>query len=469
MAGLFSGLELGKRALASHQLWLNTIGHNIANVNTPGFTRQRVTTTTTQPFDSPMGQVGTGVQAIHIQQVRDLFLTQQYRQENTSFGQWTAMEKTMTQIEALFAEPSDDSLSGLMNEFWNSWSALANDIVAGTESTGARNALKENTNLLTSELHRIYDQLNTLEDSVDNEVALIVANINEISEQIAELNVQISRYELGGASSNDLRDKRDYLIDQLSEYIDVNTTEKMNGATVVRLGSMTLIDETSSYALGTFKSGSGQSAVNAVAWAGTTDEMKILNGQLKGLLDTRDEIIPDYKRALDDMARGLVENVNALHRTGYALDGVTTGINFFDPAGTSASTISVSAQIENNINLIAASQSGARGDNVNALAILDLKDSLLMDQNRVTITDYYQSLIGKIGVNTSKAINLKGSQELLVNQIENSRQSVQGVSLDEEMTQMIKYQQAFDAAARVITTMDQALEKVINDMGVVGR
>jgi len=464
MAGLFDGLEMGKRALSTHQLWLNTIGHNISNVNTPGYTRQRVAISTTPPLEMPIGQVGTGVKADEIRSIRDLFLNQQYRQENKTLGQWTAMEKTLSQVEALFSEPNSDPLGDLLDKFWASWSDLANN----PESVAARTALKEQTNLLTSGLHRIYNHLTDLRQSVDNDAALLVQKVNDLSSELASLNQQIARSELGGQNANDLRDRRDYLIDQLSEYVDVNVVEQKNNTVTVMVGALTIVDGTSSFMLSTQKKGAGLIASSEIVWAGTTKPIKNLNGQLKGLVDTRDNVIPKYLEYLDNIAESLITGVNALHQTGYGLDG-STGLNFFDPLNTSAASIQLNAMIDLDINRIAASKDGEVGDNVNALAIADLKNSPQMMRGTASINEFYNSMIGELGVETGKAKNLKTNYELLTEQVENARQSVQGVSLDEEMAQMIKYQHAFDAAARVITTMDQALETVIQGMGVVGR
>jgi flagellar hook-associated protein 1 FlgK len=464
MAGLLDGLELGKRALATHQLWLNTIGHNIANVNTPGYTRQRVNIATTYPFEHPVGPMGTGVMATGIEHIRDLFLNQQYRAENKSLGNWAAMEKTLSQIEALFSEPSDDSLSGLLNDFWNSWSAMEPD----SENSGARSALRGTANLLAAGFHRIYNQLMDIRKSIDNDITLTIEKVNIISGELASLNLQIARYESGGDRANDLRDKRDNLIDQLSEYIDVNVRENENGTATVYVGALAIVDGDSSFRIGTQKSRAGSITVGDIVWEGTSKEIKILNGQLKALLDVRDKVIPKYIEALDDLAETLITSVNELHRNGYGLDG-STGLNFFDTTSMSAADIKLASGIERDVNRIALSLSGEVGDNRNALAISELRFATLMQRGTRTISEYYQAMIGEIGVTTSEAKHLKENYELLVAQIDNARQSVQGVSLDEEMTQMIKFQHAFDAASRVITAMDQALDTVINGMGVVGR
>jgi flagellar hook-associated protein 1 FlgK len=464
MAGLFDGLELGKRALATHQLWMNTIGHNIANVNTPGYTRQRVNITTTIPFDDPVGPVGTGVTATDIRQVRDLFLNSQYRTENRSLGRWTASEKILTQLEALLGEPDENSLGGLLDKFWACWS----DLATNPESMAARTALKEQTNLLTDAFHRLSRQMLDMQKSADNDISLATDKINTLAREIASLNMQIARAELGTANANDLRDKRDLAIDELSRYVDINVRELANGTATVYIGAMAIVEGTSSFDISTIKSRGQAIAASDVVWGGSKEPIKILDGELKGLFDIRDDVIPRYLQALDDIAEALVNNVNALHRSGYGLSG-RTGVDFFDPGAVSASNITLSQDINIDAARIAASQSGEVGDNAIALAIADLKSDRLMMKGMASINEFYATKIGEIGIETDRAGTLKENYELLVAQLDNARQSVQGVSLDEEMAQMIKFQHAYDAAARVITVMDQSLETVIHGMGIVGR
>lgn len=466
MSGLFSGLEIGKRALAANQLWLNTIGHNISNVNTPGYSRQRVNITASRPEDHYAGQVGTGVTVTDIRNVRDLFLNQQYQNERKKLGQWESMEKTMTQIEQMFNEPNDNSLGDLMDQFWNAWEDLTQ--FGQTESASARIALVEQTNLLTDEFHRLHSSLQTLQKSVNKDIELMVGDINSYSAEIVQLNKMIAREEVDGDNANDLRDRRDYLIDELSQYVDINTVDMANGATMVQIGSMMLADDQNYIPLTLEATTVDGVRLSEIRWDNSDKVVKSLNGQLKGLVETRDEVIPDYLVDLNSMAEKLVDEINGLHETGYGLDG-TTGYQFFDGAFTDADNIQISFMIENDVNLIAASQSGEIGDNSNALAIADIRHSQLFNNSNATLGEFYNSIISKVGVETSQAIQLREDHEILVEQIDYSRQSVQGVSLDEEMTQMIKYQNAFDAAARVITTIDEALDLVINRMGLVGR
>jgi flagellar hook-associated protein 1 FlgK len=373
------------------------------------------------------------------------------------------MEKTLTQIESIFTEPNKDSLSDLLDQFWTSWSDLANN----PESMAARTALVEHTNLLTSGFNRLYRQMSDLSKSVDNDVVMTVQKVNDLAEEIASLNQQIARAELGGQKANDLRDKRDLLIDELSQYVDINSVEQKNNTATVYIGSLAIVEGVTSFKIGTRKTVAGETTASAIVWAGTTKEIKNLNGELLGMVETRDRILPDYMAKLDEMAQALISQVNSLHQTGFGLDG-STGLNFFDPLKNGAATIAINFSIASNVNKIAASQGGEVGDNLNALAVADLRYSQVLSRGTATLSEFYNSLIGELGIDSSKAQGLKENFELLLNQIENARQAVQGVSLDEEMAQMIKFQHAFDAAARVITTMDEALVTVIQDMGLVG-
>ena len=462
MPGLFQALEIGKRAILTHQVSLQTLGHNIANVNTPGYTRQRVDITNTFPEESSFGSVGTGVRVSNIRHIRDLFLGNQYRQENKSLGQWSYKEKTLRQVEELFGEPNDNALSDQLNKFFASWNDLAHN-------PDTRNSVLSEACLLANRFHELADQLTTLQSSIDREMVTVTREINGLANEIARLNHEIKRSEIGAATANDLRDMRDLLIDKLSTLVDVNTRDEEYGVVVVMVGSMQLVDDNHALQIGVEIANDNGSLKHNLMWQGTKIPFNNLDGRLKGLVDSRDEIIPRHLEQLNALTRTLVEEVNTLHRSGYGLDG-STGTNFFDPQYTDATTIEVNSNIVSKPSMIAAAQvPDAESDNRIALAIAALQDAKLMNDNATTINGFYSSLVGSLGVETREAQSFTESYEMLVAQIDNARQSVQGVSLDEEMTNMIKSQHAYDAAARVITAMDQALDTVIFKMGVIGR
>ena len=466
MYGILSGFEIGKRGLLSQQFALNVTGHNIANVNTPGFSRQRAVLRTTTPYNTIQGSLGTGVDVAGVERYRDLFFDTQYRQESQNLGQWSSLHRGLRSLEGtvFVDEPSDNGLNALMSNFWNAWQNLTND----PESATNREDVRSKSSVLIDAFHQKYKFLKDLEQSTNDEITQKMVEVNSLAIQIANLNQQVSYAELSGGKANDLRDRRDLLIDQLSEIVDVNVVERNTGAVTVYVGAMALVERDTVNSLDTEKEYADGVMKSTVVWKGTSSVVRFNNGELAGLCKFRDEVIPEYVDALNQMAETLVTQVNTVHRQGYALDGTTTGIDFFDPNGVTAQDIALSSDISdisNGVNNIAAASSGgARGDSSNALAIAQLRNSLLMNGNSATIGDFYSSMIGVLGSRTKETEDIKDSQELLLTQIENNRQSVEGVSLDEEMANMIRFQHAYEAAARVISTMDEIMTTLIDSV-----
>lgn len=292
--------------------------------------------------------------------------------------------------------------------------------------------------------------------------------INLLARQIGNMNRLIVSEELGGQSANDLRDQRDYLIDQMSQLVEVTTREKPNGSVTVYISGLAVVENADAFELGTRMIGEDNTIKHQIIRKDSDTTITLYGGELRGLLDIRDRVAPGYRERLNEMAATLINRVNTLHRQGTDLYG-NTGSNFFDSLYQTAATISLDPNMESDSNRIAVSLSGEAGDNANALAIHDLRYQLLMASGSSTIGEYYSSTVGGIGVDTHEAKTFKGNYEVLLQQIKNSRESVQGVSLDEEMAQLTKMQHAYNAAARVITVMDEALGTVIQGMGVVGR
>ena len=466
MPGLFAGIELGKRALMGHQANLQTIGHNIANVNTPGFTRQRVRISTSYPELSVNGPIGTGLTVDDVYHVRDLFLGRQFREAQKDLGRWAYLDKSLQQIETIFAEPTDDDLNDVLDQFWNVWSALSTD----AENSGHRSSLLATANQLINAFQRLATDLEEQQRSTDRELESLTGEVNRMTGEIARLNQEIKRQEVGGSKANDMRDMRDRLIDELAAIVDLNAAEQSDGTTTVYMGSMLLVDGNSSFNIGVDADRDGDKITHYLTWQGSTYRLKNINGKMAGLVETRDEMIPRYLAELNRIARTLVEQVNAIHMAGYGLGG-TTNVAFFDPNFTEAKNLRLNEAIVSDRNRISASDSANPDDRSNgrvALQLADLRNALVMSNQTSTINQFYQSLIGSLGVEAREAGSFNQNFELVTQQVDNQRQSVEGVSLDEEMANLIKSQHAFDAASRVITVMDDALDTVVNKMGIVG-
>ena len=464
MAGLMQSIEIGRRALLTHQAALQTIGHNIANVNTPGYTRQRVNISSTSPEDSRFGKIGSGVTVADIRHIRDLFLGEQFRQESKNLGQWTYKEKIMIQIESVFSEPGDNGLSSLLNRFWDAWG----DLSTNPNSVSNRVAILEEAKLLTNAFHQLSNQMTDLSKSIDKEIVNTTDEINTLTSAIARLNDKIKIQEAGGGQANDLRDHRDKLIDDLAVIIDVNTIVRDDGTATVYIGAMTIVDGPDSLNIQTKQLNVGGTLRHDLFWENTNVQIRNLNGRLASMYEVRDEIIPKYRQRLDELASSMIEQVNQIHSAGYGLNG-SVGFNFFNSVFTDAANISVNNDLILDPAKVAASASGEQGDNVVALNMQELRNVQVLDNNTRSLNDFYNGIVGELGIETNTAISFTNNFELLVHQIENARESVQGVSLDEEMTNMIRFQHAYDAAARVITAIDQALDTVIVRMGIVGR
>ncbi|HIH96838.1 MAG TPA: flagellar hook-associated protein FlgK [Thermoplasmata archaeon] len=468
MSSTFFGLEIAMRSLRAHQRALDVTGHNVANANTPGFTRQRAVLATTEPFPMPAynrplttGQLGTGVTVESILRVRDAFLDTQIRKESLSLGEWEAVEGALQQMEVIFNEPSEAGLSSVMGDFWDGWQEFSKN----PESLVTRASLREQSVTLSDAIKHIYTQLDELRSNLDGNVEIKVDQINTIARQIRDMNEQIIKIESTGDNANDLRDKRDLLLDELSKIINFTAVESDKGGVVIYIHGKPLVSDTDITEL-TTQANPLNNGLLDVVWSDDLSLVQIEKGNLKGILNARDNYIPHYMNELDSLTSTLITEVNNLHNVGFALDGATTGLDFF--TGTGAADIAVNP-VFSDLTLIAASQGGEAGDGLNALSIGQIKDALTMSGNTATFGDFYKSVIATLGVESQEATRLVANEKLLVEQLTNRREAVSGVSLDEEVINMLKYQRGYEAASRMVTVMDEMLDRLINGTGHVGR
>ena len=445
MLSTFFGLEIARRALAAQQAATDVTGHNIANADTPGYTRQRADLAASDPYTVPSlgtpvtaGQLGTGVTVQEVERVRDNFLDGQLRTEMSGLGRYQAQNDALSEVETIFNEPSDTGLNNMLNTFFNDWQELSKN----AESIPIRTSLVQDAVTLTDQFNHLYTQLETVKGNLNDLQQIDVGDINSKAQQIADLNVQIQNLITAGEQPNDLLDRRDALLDDLSKLADLTVKDSGGGAIQVSVGSTLLVDGTTANTI--------------------SDVTGINSGALKGISDAL-TMVSNYEAKLNSLAANIISSVNGAHQAGYDLNG-NQGGDFF--TGTGASDIAVNADIVSDVSKVAAAgAAGAPGDGTNAQKIADLQNATIDGLSQATFNSYYQSLISGLGVDAQQSQQMVTNQQALVDQLNNRKQSISGVSLDEETTNLMQYQHGYEAAARLVTVLDDMLDTLINRMG----
>ncbi len=469
MPSTFSGLEIGRRALLTSQKALEITSHNMANAGTPGYSRQVPTISATAPYTYPIfnrektaGQIGTGVDITSINRVRDQLLDDQIQRESSALGQWASMRDMLDQIERTLNEPSNNGIRAAVDEFWNAMQNLATK----PNDTPTRAALVQQTMTMTDQIRESYQGLKTLRSDVNDRIAAQVEEINGYAKELAELNDQIGKINIQGDQPNDLLDRRDQLLEELSTIVNIRTTYDAQDRVTVTVGGRSLVYGNQYSSMITVRNENDPSA-SEIRWEGLTDpaarEVNISSGSLQGLLTVRDEKIPQMLDNLDQYAKALITNVNSVHQKGIGLDG-STNLKFFE--GTGASDIRLAEVIEDNPQRIAASASGASGEGAIALELAALKQKPILNGNTVTLGSFFAGVIAELGIDSAMAKTKANNQALLINHLSDKRESISGVSLDEEMTNMIQFQHGYNAAAKIISTMNELLDVIINRLKV---
>lgn len=450
-------LGIARRALQAHQSAMNVASNNIANVNTEGYSRRRIELSAGRSIATPQGVLGSGVNIQGIERIRSSFIDQQLLNERPNFYQYEFKSTALNFIEDIFGEPSDFGLTRNMEDFFDSFHDLAND----PESATARILVREKAVNLKNGFKRINRQLTDYRQQLNTELGQKVKEVNRLTTQIANLNEKIVSEEVGGDSANDLRDKRSLLLDKLSKLVDVKTIENASGGINVIVGGRHLVVDTQAQELA-LSVESATAIGPKVVFKNGGQVAGITNGSIKGILDIRDTQVADYLDQLDKLAVNIAQKINTIHSTGYNLDGIT-GTDLFDANVTGAADFELNPAIIADANLIAASDAlNEPGNNNIALSLANLQGSLVMNDGDFTFSDFYNSLISSIGSQAQGSNFFRDSFAITVEKLEYNRESVSGVSLDEEMVNLIEAQQAFTAASRIVTTVDEMMQTILN-------
>jgi flagellar hook-associated protein 1 len=458
MTQVFGLLSIGAGALMSQQRAITVTGNNIANVNTPGYSRQRLNMETNQPVDTSFGPAGMGVQTTTVERVYDRFLGVQMNNESANLGRWEAQKGSLERVEVVFDESGGYGLNQALSDFWNSWQ----DLSMNPSGTTERSVVAANSQTLADTIRQKYADLGQSQADIDAAVKSGVEDINRLTAQISDLNQKIASTEAGGkVNANDYRDSRDLALKQLSEIIGINSFEDADGRVVVSVGSgRVLVESGNNYALATAVNGDGHADI---VWPGAAVPIssEITSGKMAGWLQTRDTKIAGYMSSLDDLAQTLSTEVNTLHAAGYGLNG-SHGDALF--SGSGAADMAVNPDILNKPNRIAAASAAGTvpGDASNAAAIADLHTALTMSGGTATFDDAANALVSQVGHDVQEAKTYQSHQTDMLAYLDNYRESVSGVNLDEEMVNLVKYQAAYNAAAKMITMGDDMLNTLMN-------
>ncbi len=468
MSNILYGLNIALKAMLSQQIAIQVTEHNVANATTRGYRRQEAMMSADLPHIFPSlranvvpGQLGMGVVVNRIRQYNLEFFDDRYRRALSESQGWQMQASVLRQVEATLAETGEDGLIAKLDAFWTGWQALSND----PTNMALRSDLLERGTALTNALNWRAQSLVRIQQDQNSLILQRVNEINTIASKIASLNVEIVAVKSAGSAPNDLMDQRDQLINRLAELSGATAAIQENGEALVSIGGHALVIGATTFKLATT---SGNLA--SIYWEADGNPFSPRRGELAGLLQARDVIIPRILSGLDRLAQNLVTQVNSLHSTGYALDGSTTNLNFFDPTGSTALSIQLSSDVANQPQRIAAAQqSAAPADGNNAVALANLRELLVMNGATETFNQYYTRQVTELGIDIQRAEALARDRRDVAQSLDSLREAVVGVNLDEEAANLIKYQRAFQAATRLVTVMDEMLDKIINGMGIVGR
>jgi flagellar hook-associated protein 1 len=451
----FYGLQTSLRGLLAQQRLLDTAGHNIANASTKGYSRQEATLVASAAQEIPAGgiaggagaHIGSGVEVEQYRRIRDVFVDLQFRGQNSSLGEWAARASSLDRAELALAEPGENGINEQLSRFWDAWDNLGN---ANADPAAAKQALIEQANGLADAFKTVRDQISQVQSQSYAEYADLArpagpgdpgGEVAQIARDIAELNDVIRRFMPSGDVPNDLLDRRDQLLDDLSEFGQISVEDQPDGTVNVSFVDQALTGVTYPVVAGITSAWTGPPAGDA--WT--------IGGRLGGLLDVSKPggTLEGYLTSIDTIATALATTVNT-----------TYGGTFFTTGTPAGATLSVDAALQANPNSVVAG-SGGSGSRDIAQAVARLRDNASVD-------GAYRAFVAQVGAHVREAARQEGNAQMLTDAVENRRQSVSGVSMDEEMSNLVRFQRAYQASARAMSTMDEMLDVLVNRTGRVG-
>lgn len=474
-----SGLNVSKKAL-------EVTGHNLSNVNTEGFSRQRVMQSTAIPVSVGGFVQGTGAKVDGVKRFNDEFIDKRLSNALANNKFYESRTENLEQVESIFNELDQDGLNQVLNKFFNSFRELANQ----PENETIRSVVRDTANLVIKDFHRIRGTLDTQATNIDRKIQNSVADVNQLLHHISDLNGKITSIEVAQGETGDLRDQRDIALRNLSEQFKIHTyTDEKNRFVVTAQGIGTLVTGLHVQELGTISKNKDESSnsmngsVEVVLKDRPSQKVtdKFQGGIMAAIIKVRNEDLKKLQNDIDSIAYQFTTSVNTIHRQGFVnrqitigadgkpsvMDskGLTTGLDFFkqplsvEEAG---NAIDLSDAVKKDLsNIAAAIAPNAPGDNRVAIAISKLQHERISGDGDITLEEKYLQTIGSIGLETGKArLDAEQSTGILA-QATSLRERLTGVSIDEETANMVRFQQAYQASAKIMQAADDMFKTVL--------
>lgn len=447
MPGSFHGITTASSALRVFQRQMDIVGHNLANVGTAGYSRQTASLSANEAIDFYQGgmkQLGSGVGLVSINRIRDVLLEQSARRTASDLGQDSAKLNSLSELDAIYAEPSKSGISASLGAFFDAWSGLGSNPGDPAYLQKVQTAGQS----LADKIRGAYGQMSRLEDKQRTEAGDVFARINALSQQIADLNGQIRQAAGAGATPNDLMDQRDLALRELSGYVSVEAHPQKDGTLLVYAGNEPLVvgDEAPGLNAAFDVSGGAPISQSMLDRLGSGS----LKGQLEAIQETQRQ-----KGQLDQLADNLRTQVNTLH------GGGSTGVDFFDASTSGAISFDLSIPVKSSPSNISAGTSGSDGDGGLAHAIAQLREQKLAGLGTDTFEGFFDKAVTSLASAVSSARSSAETNDLVAQQLEQQIQAVSGVNMDEELTEMMKLQRCYQAAAKSLSVMDSMTEDLL--------
>lgn len=469
MSRIWSMMDVGKRSMMNSQTALQTVSHNVANKNTEGYSRQRVELQTAEPTGYGQLRIGNGSRSTAVTRTNNPYIEKQVEQEGNVLGNKESRSAMLARVEQVFNEQMNKGLNKFMGEFFNAYREMSNS----PENLSLRNLVKESADFMTKDFQRVNGQLTKIQGEADFEITAEVAQINALTREIAQLNEKIQSVEIATNTANDERDRRDLLIKQLSEKANIKYGESTDGILTITMGNTAVLVSGSQQrdlfvAASTGREGKKEGNVDVFYKSAEYSTpvnitQQITSGRLGGLIEIRDKFVNKTLENLDQLAYSLADKVNEAHMQGYDRYN-NRGGKFFEVDGQkgAAASFRLSDRIQQNAGfVVSAAQPNSPADNRVANVISSLQYQKVLADGESTFDDFYSNIVGNVGISANRANSELESQKGIVDQLKNIRESISGVSLDEETAKMIEYQKSFDASARLIRTADEMMDTVL--------